>query len=62
VKPRKGSPLKYRGEPFGTVVRVENNLCYFDRADGDIAPFIWRFSEGLNPLFNWEGKENDDDS
>lgn len=57
-KPRVGQPLTYRGEHIGTVRRVEGNLCVINYADGsEPSPFIWRFHDGLNTMFDWPTKE-----
>ena len=57
MSPRPGSRLHYKGAPFGVVVRVEGNLCFMKYDDtGEVLPFIWRFKEGTNPLFDWPGK------
>jgi hypothetical protein len=55
-QPRKGQRVAWRnnpGEPLkhhGTVLRIEGNLCWYQPDDGEAAPFIWRFKDGLNTL------------
>lgn len=54
--PRAGATLTYKGEPYGHVLRVEENLCWFELPDGETSLFIWRFKDGFNGLFDWPNK------
>ena len=51
-RPKVGDPVSYRGEPAGTVQRVEGNLCWVNYTSGT-DPFIWAFKDGLNSLHDW---------
>lgn len=42
------SAPEFRG-PY-KVLRVEGDLCWIKRDGEEAAPFIWRFTEGLNKL------------
>lgn len=59
--PRSGDVITYTKRDGttmqATAMRVEGNLCWTYYHDGnDVAPFIWRFADGLNTLHEWPGK------
>ena len=56
MKPRKGQKLYYRDEYCGIVRSTEGNLCWYDTDHDTVDLFIWRFRDGLNRLFSWDGK------
>ena len=54
-QPHKGQRVAWIGRngklyAHATVLRVEGNLCWIQPDDGEAAPFIWRFKDGLNKL------------
>lgn len=54
--PKPGDPVDEYGRVFGTVVRVEDGICWVRYEDGEILPFIWCFHDGPNLLIGWPGK------
>ena len=59
--PRSGDTITYTRrdgtKATATALRVEDNLCWADYGEhGGIAPFIWRFKDGLNTVHEWPGK------
>lgn len=55
-KPSKGDPITYGGRVVGNVQRVDGNLCWTDYGNGEVLPFIWRFTDGVNALHDWPNK------
>lgn len=58
-RPRKGDKITYRGQPAGTVERIEDALCYRVPEGGGPSElgFIWCFKDGLNNLHDWPSKD-----
>lgn len=59
-RPHKGHAITYRGQPAGTVERVEEALCWVSNGETTL-PFIWCFKDGLNNLHSWPTKESGKD-
>lgn len=44
---------------FGELVSIgAMNICTVKKPSGNTENFIWRFSDGLNDHFDWEGKQD----
>lgn len=70
MKPRKGQEIRYTeigarnegrrpGDVLGTVIGHSSDgsdICIYRTPEGNTSYLIWRFHDGLNTHFEWDGK------
>lgn len=57
-KPRYRQTVYFRGNPVGTVAKVEKDICCYERFSGGYDYFIWSFPDGLNRLHTWGDRQH----
>lgn len=60
-KPKVGRTVweEKTGYVLGEVIENIGNICLVRTPDGDSDRFIWKFKDGLNTRFGWEGKNDE---
>lgn len=57
-RPRVGDLATFEDAHY-RITSIEGNLCWIEYPDGQRAPFIWCFKDGLNALASWPSKRSD---